>query len=78
MGAKHAKPVRWGGPGASHEDATKPPPDPIVKDPDDPDRRTRHSQVSGGGGERDVHHAREPGKKRRFQAGRDEKGVRHA
>ena len=59
---------RWGGPGASHEDRTKPKPDPTVKDPDDPDRYSRHSKVSGGGGEADVHHAHEPGRKRDFEA----------
>ncbi|HLK25453.1 MAG TPA: hypothetical protein VKT30_12420 [Caulobacteraceae bacterium] len=78
MGAKHPKPARWGGPGASHEDRTKPAPDRTVKDADDPDRGTRHSQVSGGGGESDVHHAHESEKKHRFRAGRDEKGVKHA
>jgi len=59
---------RWGGPGASHEDRTKPKPDPTVKDPEDPDRYSRHSKVSGGGGEADVHHAHEPGRKRDFEA----------
>ncbi len=45
--------IRQGGPGAAHENAKAPlqiekPP------PDDPKRD--HSRVSGGGGERDVHH----------------------
>jgi hypothetical protein len=69
-----AKPTdRWSGPGASHEDATKPPPDPTVKDPDDPDRYSRHAKVSGGGGERDLHHAHDPKRKHARQAGRAEK-----
>lgn len=59
MPEKHSETDRWGGPGASHEDRSKPQPDPTVKDRDDPDRQSRHSKVSGGGGERDVHHAHE-------------------
>ena len=59
---------RWGGPGASHENRRKPPPDPVVKDPGDADRYSRHSHVSGGGGEADVHHAHPAGRKRSFQS----------
>jgi len=45
--------IRQGGPGASHEDAKAPLH--VEKPPaDDPQRD--HSRVSGGGGERDVHH----------------------
>lgn len=64
---------RWGGPGASHENRDKPPPDPTVKDRDDADRYSRHSEISGGGGEPDVHHQESAKGKRRFQAGRAEK-----
>lgn len=64
---------RWGGPGSSHENADRDPPDPTVKDPDDPDHFSRHSQVSTGGGERDVHHQHNPKGKRRKQAGEGEK-----
>ena len=64
---------RWGGPGASHENRDKPQPDPTGKDRDDPDRYSRHSQVSGGGGEADVHHAHPPERKRDFEAGDAEK-----
>ncbi len=50
--------VRWGGPGASHENAKKP------KEIDKPgaDVRQRHSasKVSGGGGETDRHHTHDP------------------
>jgi hypothetical protein len=59
---------RWGGPGASHENRNRPKPDPMVKDADDPDRYSRHSKVSGGGGEADIHHDRTPSHKRRFQS----------
>ncbi|QLF68241.1 hypothetical protein FE840_000995 [Peteryoungia desertarenae] len=49
--------IRQGGPGASHENAKEPlhieKPPPI---PDDKD----HSRVSGGGGERDIHHTHDP------------------
>jgi len=57
---KHPATIRQGGPGASHENA-KAPLD-INKPSPDEDRR-RHSRVSGGGGERDSHHGREPGRK---------------
>lgn len=59
---------RWGGPGASHENRDKPRPDPVVKDADDPDRYGRHSKVSGGGGESDVHHAHDAKHKSDFEA----------
>jgi hypothetical protein len=52
-------PKRHGGPGASHEDATKPPPPRPKGPPDTPDRGA-HSRISGGGGERDIHHTRDP------------------
>jgi hypothetical protein len=64
---------RWGGPGASREDRSKPRPDPSVKDPDDPDRGSRHSKVSGGGGEGDLHHGHPANLKRDFEANRAEK-----
>ena len=40
----------------------------MVKDADDPDRYSRHSQVSGGGGETDVHHGHPAKAKRDFEA----------
>jgi hypothetical protein len=64
---------RWGGPGASHENRNKPKPDPSVKDPDDPDRYSRHSKVSGGGGETDLRHGHSDKLKRDFEAGNAEK-----
>jgi len=56
MPDKHPNTKRWGGPGASHEDRTKPMPHPG-------DQRAGQStnppvsQVSGGGGERDRKHS---------------------
>jgi hypothetical protein len=56
MPEKHPNTKRWGGPGASHEDRTKPMPDPA-------DERAGGStsapvsRVSGGGGERDRKHS---------------------
>lgn len=55
MPEKHPNTQRWGGPGASHEDRTKSPPDPTVKDADAPDHLSPRSQVSSGGGEHDIH-----------------------
>lgn len=75
MPDKHPNTERWGGPGSSHEDRSEQRPDPTVKDADDPDRQTRHSQVSGGGGEQDVHHSHNPGEKGNFEAGREQKGA---
>ena len=52
--------IRHGGPGASREDATEPLR--VQKPSPDSDRR-RHSNVSGGGGERDEHHTHDPEQK---------------
>lgn len=52
--------IRQGGPGASHENSREPLK--VVKPPAEPDNKAR-SRVSGGGGERDSHHSREPEKK---------------
>ena len=52
-------PDRHGGPGASHEDASKPKPVKAKGSPDKPDRGER-SRISGGGGERDSHHTHDP------------------
>ena len=49
--------IRQGGPGASHENAQAPLE--IKKPPPDSDRR-KHSKISGGGGERDLHHTHDP------------------
>ena len=61
MPDKHPNTERWGGPGASHEDASKPQPKPPPRSgraPDEP-TNTPFSHVSGGGGERDRHHSRD-------------------
>lgn len=73
MPDKHPNTDRWGGPGSSHEDRTKPRPDPVVKDATDPKHLSKHSQVSGGGGEGDVRHTHSPEGKRDRQAGSEEK-----
>jgi hypothetical protein len=70
---KQQKADRWGGPGASHENRDKPRPDPKVKDRDDPDHMGQHSQVSGGGGERDVHQGHSAKAKGAGQASDQEK-----
>jgi hypothetical protein len=58
MPDKHPNTARWGGPGASHEDRTKPMP---PKAPGQPEgaasTNPRVSQVSTGGGERDEKHS---------------------
>lgn len=56
MPKKHPNTVRWGGPGASHEDRTKPIPEPTDPRPDGAPTNPSVSQVSGGGGERDEKH----------------------
>jgi hypothetical protein len=68
MPDKHPNTERWGGPGASHEDRSKPRPDPTVKNPDDPDHVGQHSRVSGGGGEGDRYHGHDAKMKREKQA----------
>jgi hypothetical protein len=73
MPDKHPNTDRWGGPGASHEDRTKSPPDPTVKDADAPDHLSPRSQLSGGKGEADIHHGHSPESKRRKQAASQEK-----
>lgn len=58
MPRKHPNTERWGGPGASHEDATKPMPPQGLDHPEgEVSTSPRVSQVSGGGGERDEKHS---------------------
>lgn len=69
MPDKHPNTERWGGPGASHEDASKPQPRDPPRDgrgPEEP-TNTPFSGVSGGGGERDRHHAHDAEGKRDTQ-----------
>lgn len=67
MPEKHANTERWGGPGASHEDRKEPQPE--TRDPRSPGEPTNtpFSHVSGGGGERDRHHAHDVHGKRDFE-----------
>jgi len=58
MPEKHPNTRRWGGPGASHEDATKPMPEPAPAHPPGAvSTNPAVSQVSGGGGELDEKHS---------------------
>lgn len=67
MPDKHPNTLRWGGPGASHENASKPPPPKVdPRAPGEP-TNTPFSHVSGGGGERDRHHGHDVTAKRRSQ-----------
>ena len=60
MPAKHPNTIRHGGPGASGENAKRPPPGeragPLPGQP----TSGRNSRISGGGGERDSHHTHNP------------------
>jgi hypothetical protein len=73
MADKQADTERWGGPGSSHQDRTEPRPDPLVKDADAPDHISPRSQVSGGGGERDLHSGHSDEAKGARQATSEEK-----
>jgi len=57
---KHPATIRQGGPGSSHQDAKAPLE--ITKPPAE-GRGRSHSGVSGGGGEKDVHHSHRPTRK---------------
>lgn len=67
MPEKHPNTERWGGPGASHEDRSKPRPERHDGRADGEPTNTRHSRVSGGGGERDIHHTHDPAGKADFE-----------
>ena len=63
MPDKHPNTERWGGPGASHEDRSKPqPPKEDARPPGTP-TNPRHSTVGSGGGERDARHSHDPKEK---------------
>ena len=57
MPEKHPNTKRWGGPGASHEDRTKPMPEETAPRPDGTPTSAPVSRVSGGGGESDRKHS---------------------
>lgn len=73
MPEKHPDTERWGGPGSSHENARQDPPP--KKDPRAPGEPTNtpFSHVSGGGGERDRHHAHDVEGKRDTQENSEER-----
>lgn len=73
MPDKHPNTDRFGGPGASHENRNGPRPDPLVKDADAPDHLSPRSQISGGGGEGDIHKGHNPQAKHEKQATSEEK-----
>lgn len=64
---------RWGGPGSSRQNRDAPRPDPLVKDPDAPDHLSPRSQISGGGGEKDVHKGHSPEARSTQQGSSEEK-----
>ena len=69
MPQKHPNTERFGGPGASHENAktgvsSKRPSAETGNDKIGGMRNPNHSAVSGGGGERDSHHTHDPSLKR--------------
>lgn len=70
---KNSETERWGGPGSSHQNRDEPKPVPIVKDADAPDHLSPRSQVSGGGGEGDVHKGHSPSSKSAQRATSEEK-----
>ena len=62
MPDKHPNTERCGGPGASHEDRSKPQPEETNDQAGKP-TNPNVSQVSSGGGERDVRHTHNPATK---------------
>lgn len=75
MPDKHPNTDRWGGPGASREDRSKPQPaePPRGGRGRDEPTNTPFSHVSGGGGERDRHHAHDVKGKRDTEENRIQK-----
>jgi hypothetical protein len=63
MPDKHPNSERWGGPGASHEDRSEPPPRKADPRPPGTPTNSRRSRVGSGGGERDSHHSHDPREK---------------
>jgi hypothetical protein len=67
MPDKHSETQRWGGPGSSHEDATRKPTKGRETRSFGEPTNTPHSHVSGGGGERDRHHGHDDQAKADFE-----------
>jgi len=64
MARKSPNTHRWGGPGASREDRSKPEPEKRDLRALGEPTNTPYSHVSGGGGERDRHHGHDAKAKR--------------
>jgi len=61
MPHKHEDTARIGGPGAAHENRKEPEKSKSPRGPHPVEKKsTRHSGVSGGGGEPDAHHSHDP------------------
>jgi hypothetical protein len=60
MPKKHPDTERIGGPGASHENAKHPEKSRPQRPRPEDSHSDRRSGISGGGGERDSHHTRDP------------------
>jgi len=60
MPQKHPNTERIGGPGASHENRQHPEKSQARNEPPAETKNSRHSGISGGGGEADSHHTHDP------------------
>src|SRR4051812_27856845 len=60
MAQKHPNTERIGGPGASHENRQHPEKSQSRNKPPADTKSSRHSGISGGGGETDSHHTHDP------------------
>ena len=58
-----------GGPGSSRQDANQPEPSQRSGQAPGEPTNTRHSRISGGGGERDSHHTHNPPEKGKGKSG---------
>jgi hypothetical protein len=63
MPVKHPNTARVGGPGASHENRRHPEKSQRRGERPEDAKNWRHAKVSGGGGEADSHHSRDPKRK---------------
>ena len=63
MPGKHPNTKRFGGPGASHENRKHPEKSQQQREHPSDRKNDGHSQVSGGGGEKDSHHSHDPQRK---------------
>lgn len=57
MPQKHADTERHGGPGSSKQNAKNPEKSAAPHHRSPSDRKAKHSNISGGGGEPDIHHS---------------------